>query len=248
MDTSKRERADVKTYKDLKIKLYADGASLGAMIELAQLDHVQGLTTNPTLMRQSGVTDYVSFAYDVLEAIPNKPISFEVFADTADEILRQARLIASWGKNVYVKIPVSMTDGSSCAPLVGKLAAEGVKLNVTALFTPTQVEVIAGNLNRDVPSIISVFAGRIADAGCDPMPLMAECREILADIPSAELLWASSRELFNIVQADEVGCHIITVTPDLLKKLPSIGKDLDEFSLDTVKMFFNDATAAGYRL
>lgn len=238
----------MKSYRDLKVKLYADGASLDAMVELAGVDHVQGLTTNPTLMRQSGVTDYAAFARDVLAAVPVKPISFEVFADTHDEILRQARLIASWGTNVYVKIPVSTTDGTSCAPLVGELAKDGVKLNITALFTPDQVKVIADNLDPAVPSIISVFAGRIADAGKDPMPIMAECKKILSGNQTSELLWASSRELYNIVQADEVGCHIITVTPDLLKKLPSIGKDLEEFSLDTVKMFFNDATAAGYRL
>lgn len=238
----------MKSYRDLKVKLYADGASLDAMVELAGVDHVQGLTTNPTLMRQSGVTDYAAFARDVLAAVPVKPISFEVFADTHDEILRQARLIASWGTNVYVKIPVSTTDGTSCAPLVGELAKDGVKLNITALFTPDQVKVIADNLDPAVPSIISVFAGRIADAGKDPMPIMAECKKILSGNQTSELLWASSRELYNIVQADEVGCHIITVTPDLLKKLPSIGKDLDEFSLDTVKMFFNDATAAGFQL
>jgi len=238
----------VNHHNNLRVKLYADGASLNAMVELAALDHVQGLTTNPTLMRQSGVTDYVAFARDVLDAIPTKPISFEVFADTPDEILRQARMIDSWGPNVYVKIPVSMTDGTSCAPLVKDLASDGVKLNVTALFTTEQVSRIAEALDHRVPSVISVFAGRIADAGRDPIPIMADCRRILADNPVAELLWASSRELYNIVQADEVGCHIITVTPDLLKKLPTLGKDLTEFSLDTVKMFFNDASAAGYRL
>lgn len=238
----------MKSYRELTVKLYADGASLDSMIELAAHDHVQGLTTNPTLMRQSGVTDYVAFAKDVLAAIPTKPISFEVFADTPAEMLRQARLIASWGTNVYVKIPVSTTDGTSCAPLVGELAADGVKLNVTALFTPAQVAAIAERLDPTVPSVISVFAGRIADAGVDPMPIMSECKELLSSNPSAELLWASSRELFNVIQANEVGCDIITVTPDLLKKLPSIGKDLDEFSLDTVKMFHGDAHSAGYKL
>jgi transaldolase len=233
---------------ELRIKIFADGADLASMIDLASKPHIRGLTTNPTLMRQSGISDYQAFAVDVLAAIPDKPISFEVFADTPDEMVRQAAVIASWGDNVYVKIPVTTTDGTSCAPVISQLAARGVKLNVTALMTPDQVRVVAEALSEGVPAVVSVFAGRIADTGRDPMPIMAECREILARLPEAELLWASPRELLNIVQADEVGCHIITVTPDLLKKLDGMGKDLTLFSVETVQMFHRDATEAGFRL
>jgi transaldolase len=233
---------------DLRIKIFADGADLPSMVRLAALEHIKGLTTNPTLMRQAGITDYKAFASDVLAAIPDKPISFEVFADEPVEMLRQARLIASWGENVYVKMPVTTTDGTSTEPMVRQLSMDGVKLNVTALMTPQQVADVAAALEPGVPAIISVFAGRVADTGRDPVPLMIECVDLLADLDAIELIWASPRELLNIFQADAIGCDIITVTPDLLKKLELVGKDLDEFSLETVQMFYRDATMAGFQL
>lgn len=233
---------------DLRIKIFADGADLPSMVGLARLPHIKGLTTNPTLMRQAGIADYKAFASDVLAAIPDKPISFEVFADEPVEMLRQARLIASWGENVYVKMPVTTTDGASTEALVRQLSMDGVKLNVTALMTPQQVSTVAAALEPGVPAIISVFAGRVADTGRDPVPLMTECVGLLADLEEIELIWASPRELLNIFQADAIGCDIITVTPDLLKKLDLVGKDLDEFSLETVQMFYRDATMAGFQL
>lgn len=233
---------------DLKIKLFADGANLDDMLRFYADPRIQGFTTNPTLMNKAGITDYAAFAQKVLEHITDRPISFEVFSDEFDEMDRQARLIASWGDNVYVKIPVTNTRGESSAPLVKKLSASGVKLNVTALFTPAQVQTITDALSADTPAIISVFAGRVADAGVDPMPIMAQALEIMKARPQAELLWASPREIYNVVQADAVGCHIITATSDVLAKLGKLGKDLDEFSLDTVKMFYNDALAAGFTL
>jgi transaldolase len=233
---------------DLRIKIFADGADLSSMLALAQLPHIKGLTTNPTLMRQAGIADYKAFAADVLAAIPDKPISFEVFADDHLEIVRQARMIASWADNVYVKVPVTTTDGSSSNPMISELAAEGVKLNVTAVMTPEQVESVASALQSDVPAIISVFAGRVADTGRDPVPLMSECVDLLKDHDNIELIWASPRELLNIFQADAIGCDIITVTSDLLKKLTGVGKDLEVFSLETVQMFHRDATAAGFQL
>jgi transaldolase len=233
---------------DLRIKIFADGADLQSMIALAALPHIKGLTTNPTLMRHAGVLDYKAFAGDVLAAIPTKPISFEVFADDHDEIVRQARMIASWADNVYVKVPVTTTDGSSSNPAISELSAEGVKLNVTALMTPHQVESVAAALQPGVPAIISVFAGRVADTGRDPVPLMQECVQLLEAHDDIELIWASPRELLNIFQADAIGCDIITVTPDLLKKLDGVGKDLDEFSLETVQMFHRDAATAGFQL
>jgi transaldolase len=233
---------------DLTIKIFADGADLASMVALAGQPHIQGLTTNPTLMRQAGISDYKAFAADVLAAIPDKPISFEVFADDTVEIVRQARLIASWGENVYVKIPVMTTNGESTNPVVTKLSAEGVKLNVTALMTPVQVQSVAEAIESGVPAIISVFAGRVADTGRDPVPLMTECVEVIDDHADIELIWASPRELLNIFQADAIGCDIITVTPDLLKKLELVGKDLGMFSLETVQMFHRDATAAGFEL
>jgi transaldolase len=233
---------------DLTIKIFADGADLASMVALAGQPHIQGLTTNPTLMRQAGIRDYKAFAADVLAAIPDKPISFEVFADDTVEIVRQARLIASWGENVYVKIPVMTTNGESTSPVVTKLSAEGVKLNVTALMTPVQVQYVAEAIESGVPAIISVFAGRVADTGRDPVPLMTECVEVLDDHNDIELIWASPRELLNIFQADAIGCDIITVTPDLLKKLELVGKDLGMFSLETVQMFHRDAIAAGFEL
>jgi transaldolase len=236
------------THTDLRIKIFADGADLSSMLALARLPHIKGLTTNPTLMRQAGVMDYKAFAADVLAAIPDKPISFEVFADDHAEIMRQARMIASWADNVYVKIPVTTTEGASCIPMISELSAEGVMLNVTALMTPQQVESVATSLQPGVPAIISVFAGRVADTGRDPVPLMRECVDILREHQDVELIWASPRELLNIVQADSIGCDIITVTSDLLKKLDLVGKDLDDFSLETVQMFHRDATAAGFQL
>jgi transaldolase len=231
----------------LKVKLYADGANADEIVRLAQNPLIQGFTTNPTLMRKAGVDDYETFARGILERIDNRPISFEVFGDDFPEMGQQARKLASWGPNVYVKIPVMNTRSEFSGPLIRELSSEGLKLNVTAVMTAEQVREVADAL-QDVPSVVSVFAGRIADTGRDPMPIMRKAREALAGRPSAELLWASPRELLNVIQADEVGCHIITATGDILAKLPGLGKDLDEFSLETVQMFFNDARAAGYLL
>jgi transaldolase len=238
----------MKTLDQLKVKIFADGADLEGILELYRHPLIKGFTTNPTLMRKSGITDYELFSRHVLEHITDRPISFEVFSDEFDEMERQARKIASWGKNVYVKIPVTNTRNESSAKLVQCLAEERIQLNVTALMSPRQVEVISEALKDHAPSYISVFAGRIADTGRDPLPLMQESVEIMAPYKNQELIWASPRELLNIFQADEIGCHIITVTHNLLKKLTLIGKDLDEFSLDTVKMFYEDAQKAGYRL
>jgi transaldolase len=234
--------------QDLNVKIFADGADLDAILALDANPRVQGFTTNPTLMWKAGLTDYEEFAKRLLEQITEKPISFEVFADEADEMRRQANKIARWGKNVYVKIPISTTDGESMAPLVRELSEGGVNVNVTALFTTAQVELITEAVKDGAPSYISVFAGRIADAGIDPMPIMARSVDIMVAAPRSELIWASPREVLNVVQADQVGCHIITVTHDLLKKLDSLGKDLDQFSLETVQMFHRDAVAAGFSL
>lgn len=231
-----------------RIKIFADGANLESMVRLASEDYICGLTTNPTLMRQSGVTEYREFALEVVRLIPDKPISFEVFADEPAEMLRQARIIADWGEHVYVKIPVTTTSGQSCSDVILQAASEGVKLNVTAITTPKQVSAVTEHLNPDIPAVISVFAGRIADTGRDPVPVMAECRRLLADFTLAELLWASPREILNVIQAEEVGCDIITVTPDLIRKFDLIGKDLDVYSLETVRMFHRDAILAGFSL
>jgi transaldolase len=232
-----------------KLKIFADGASLPAMQELAGNPRIAGFTTNPTLMRKAGVSDYRAFAQQVLASIKDKPISFEVFADDFAEMKRQAREIATWGGNVYVKIPITNTKRESATPLIRELTGVGVKLNVTALCTLEQVKETAAALRGGAPSVISVFAGRVADTGVDPVPLMREaltaCRAADENI---ELLWASPRELLNIVQAAEVGCDIITVTNDLLAKLPTLGKDLGQFSLETVQMFYRDAQAAGFQL
>jgi transaldolase len=232
----------------LKVKLFADGADKAGMLEMYRKPFVKGFTTNPTLMRKAGITDYRAFAREVLEAIPDRPISFEVFSDDFNEMERQAREIATWGENVYVKIPVSNTRREPAYDLVRSLSHEGVKVNVTAMMTLDQVRAVADAVRGGAPSCVSVFAGRIADTGVDPMPIMAESVRILADVPGAELIWASPRELLNVFQADAVGCHIITATNDILKKLDLIGKDLADYSLDTVKMFFNDATQAGFTL
>lgn len=233
---------------NLKIKLFADGADLAGIKEMYANPMIKGFTTNPTLMRKAGIQDYKAFAHQVLEAIPDRPISFEVFADEFDEMERQALEIASWGKNVSVKIPVTNTRKESAGPLIERLSKAGVALNVTALTTLEQVCDVTARLAPDVPAIISVFAGRIADTGRDPVPLMAEAVKIMRDKPKSELIWASPRELLNIFQADSVGCHIITATNDILKKLSLVGKDLDQYSLETVQMFYKDAQAAGYKI
>jgi transaldolase len=233
---------------DLKVKIFADGADRGSMVELYRNPFIKGFTTNPTLMRNAGITDYEAFARDILKAIPDRPISLEVFSDDFAEMENQARRIASWGENVYVKIPVTNTQGESAIPLVRTLAKSGVKQNVTALMTLAQVRDVAVALGSGPAACVSVFAGRVADTGRDPVPLMAAAVELLRMYPQLELIWASPRELLNIMHADQVGCHIITVTPDVLKKLSLVGKDLDEYSLDTVKMFRNDAIKAGFQL
>jgi transaldolase len=232
----------------LSVKIFADGADLDGILALAQDERIAGFTTNPTLMWKAGLTDYQDFAQRLLERITTHPISFEVFADDADEMRRQAQLIASWGDNVYVKIPVTTTTGESMAPLVRELSESGVKVNVTALFTTAQVELITAAVKDGAPSYISVFAGRIADAGVDPLPIMARAIDLMVEAPRSVLIWASPREILNIVQADQIGCHIITVTHELLAKVSSIGKDLDQFSLETVQMFHRDAVSAGFTL
>jgi transaldolase len=238
----------MKSVADLRVKIFADGADKVGMIEMAAKPFIKGLTTNPTLMRKAGITDYESFALDVLSAIPDKPISFEVFSDDFAEMEKQAIRISGWAENVNVKIPVTNTKREPGYPLIKKLSKRGIKLNVTALMTLEQVREVAASLDPAVPSFISVFAGRIADTGRDPVPHMAAAVELIKDLPQAELIWASPRELLNIFQADSIGCHIITVTNDVLKKLDLVGKNLAEYSLDTVKMFYNDAISAGYSI
>jgi transaldolase len=233
---------------NLKIAIYADGADVRDMVAARDAGLVKGFTTNPTLMRKVGITDYETFAKEALGATGGMPISFEVFADDFDEMERQAKLIATWGDSVFVKIPITNTKGESAIPLIRRLSAAGVKLNITAILTLQQVREVVDAIDANTPAIVSVFAGRIADTGRDPVPLMREAAEICSAKPKAELLWASPRELLNIFQAEEVGCRIITVTSDILKKLSMVGKSLDELSLDTVKMFYNDATAAGFKL
>ncbi len=233
---------------DLAVKIFADGADLDAILALAQDRRISGFTTNPTLMWKAGLTDYADFAGRLLERITGHPISFEVFADDAEEMRRQAHRIAGWGPNVYVKIPVSTTSGESMAPLVRELSESGVQVNVTALFTTAQVELITEAVKDGAASYISVFAGRIADAGIDPVPIMQRAVDIMVQAPRAELIWASPREILNVVQADQIGCHVITMTNDLLGKLDTLGKDLSQFSLETVQMFRRDAVAAGFTL
>lgn len=232
----------------LKVKLFADGADLKGMREMAANPLIKGFTTNPTLMRKAGVADYAAFARDVLQIIPDRPVSFEVFADDFDEMEVQAHEIASWGRNVNVKIPVTNTRREFCGPLVERLCKAGVQVNVTALLTLDQVKRVTERLAPETAAIVSVFAGRIADTGRDPVPLMAEAVRVLKAKPKAELIWASPRELLNIFQADAIGCHIITATNDILKKLSLVGKDLDRYSLETVEMFYRDAKAAGYTI
>lgn len=233
---------------DLKVKIFADGADKAGMLEMASKSFVKGLTTNPTLMKKAGIVDYKAFALEILSEIKEKPISFEVFSDDFDEMEKQALEIASWGDNVYVKLPITNTKGEPIYNLISKLANKKVKLNVTAIMTLEQVKNVVNNLNPSVPSYVSVFAGRIADTGRDPLPLMIDCVNALKANPLAELIWASPRELFNIFQADQIGCQVITVTNDVLKKLDLVGKDLNDYSLDTVKMFYNDAKSAGFSI
>ena len=231
-----------------RIKVFADGADLEDMVRAYRSGAVHGFTTNPTLMRKAGVSDYESFARKVLGEIVDLPISFEVFSDLLDEMVRQARLIASWGSNVYVKIPITNTGGEPTKGIIRSLSGEGIRLNVTAITTLDQVASVTESLSEATPAIVSVFAGRIADTGLDPVPIMQEALQILRARPRAELLWASPREVLNVVQADAIGCHIITITNDLLKKIPILGTDLADMSLQTVKMFHDDAKAAGYHL
>jgi transaldolase len=238
----------MKKVEDLKVQIFADGADKAGMLEMYAKPYVKGLTTNPTLMKKAGITDYRAFCKDILTHIKDKPLSFEVFSDDFAEMERQAMEIASWGSNVYVKIPVTNTQQETCYALVKKLGVKQVKMNVTAIMTLTQVRDVVAALNPTVPSYVSVFAGRIADTGLDPVPLMAAAVEMLKVAPAAELIWASPRELLNIFQADDIGCQVITVTNDIIKKLSLVGYDLDTYSLDTVKMFYSDAVAAGFKL
>lgn len=238
----------MKKIEQLKVKIFADGADKAGMLEMYEKPYVKGLTTNPTLMKKAGITDYRAFCKDILTSIKDKPLSFEVFSDDFSEMERQALEIASWGENVYVKIPITNTKQVACYKLVKRLAAKKVKLNVTALMTLDQVKNVVASLEPNIPSYVSVFAGRVADTGYDPLPMMAKAVDILKAAPASELIWASPRELLNIFQADDIGCHVITVTNDILKKLSLVGYDLDQYSLDTVKMFYKDAVDAGFKL
>jgi transaldolase len=232
----------------LKVKIFADGADFDGIMKMYANPMIKGFTTNPTLMRKAGIADYESFARKLLAAVPDRPVSLEVFADDFPEMIRQAKAIASWGPNVNVKIPVMNTKREFAGPVIRELSAAGVTVNVTAIMTPTQVREVADCLAAATPAIVSVFAGRVADTGVDPVPLMSECVSILKSKPKAELIWASPRELLNVFQADAVGCHIITVTNDVLAKLALVGKNLDDYSLETVEMFRKDAVAAGYTI
>lgn len=232
-----------------RIKIYADGADRNSILQMRSDPKIQGFTTNPSLMKQAGVKDYTEFCRELLKEVTDKPISFEVFDDDFPEMLRQARVIASWGKNVYVKIPITNSRGESSMPVIRELSHQGVNLNVTAIFTMKQVEETAKAVKGGAPSIISIFAGRISDAGYDAGAMVKQAVELSRTIePKAEVLWASSREIFNLIDAEQAGCHIITLSPDLLKKMSSFGKDLDQFSLETVQMFKRDAESAGFKL
>lgn len=238
----------MKQVADLQVKIFGDGADLAGMLALYRQPFIKGFTTNPTLMQKAGIRDYRGFAQEVLSAIPDRPMSFEVFSDDFADMERQAREIATWGEHVYVKIPVTNTRSEPAYGLIRRLSESGIKLNVTAILTLEQVREVSAALGGRTPAVISVFAGRIADTGRDPVPLMRAAVELLAPHPNQELLWASPRELLNIFQGDAIGCHIITATNDVLNKLPLVGKDLTAYSLDTVKMFHDDARAAGYNL
>jgi transaldolase len=232
----------------LKIKIFADGAEKASIVELSKHPQISGFTTNPTLMRQAGISNYEAFCRDIINTVPDRPFSFEVFADDFDEMERQAMKIAEWGEHVYVKIPITNTKGESCGDLVEKLACRGLKLNVTALMTLQQVEAIVPRLEGTPSSYVSVFAGRIADTGIDPVPVMRDCVQALSVNPALELIWASPRELLNIFQADQIGCQVITVTHSVINKLGLVGKNLDEYSLETVKMFYSDGDKAGFSI
>ena len=234
--------------ESLKVKLFADGADLVGMIEMSQKPYISGLTTNPTLMKKAGVTNYTKFAKEILKEVQVKPISFEVFSDEIEEMKVQGEKIASWGDNVYVKVPITNTRGESTESAIKFLAANGVKVNVTAVMTNNQVKKISQVLNPDYESCVSVFAGRIADTGRDPLPIMKESLMTLSKNPKTELIWASPRELLNVIQANDIGCHIITATNEILKKIELLGKNLEEYSLETVKMFYEDGKSAGYLL
>lgn len=238
----------MKSLSELKVKLFADGAVKSDMIEMYRNPLIKGFTTNPTLMRKAGINDYKAFALDILDAIPDKPISFEVFSDELDEMKRQALLIREWGENVFVKIPITNTRAESTVELIHELSQAGVKLNITAMMTFKQVVDVSNALAVEAPAFISVFAGRIADTGRDPLPIMTAAVELLKIRPCQELIWASPRELLNVFQADDIGCHIITATVDILRKLNLTGKDLTDYSLETVRMFREDAIKAGYML
>lgn len=225
-----------------------DGANLDQIVEGAKRQEIKGFTTNPTLMRKAGIDDYAAFAQEVIAKVPDKPVSFEVFSDDLENMEREARIINGWGGNTFIKVPITNSKGETTVPLIKKLSAEGFSLNVTAVFTPTQVEDIRGNVSDSARTIISVFAGRIADTGVDPVPLMKEALNLIKDRPTIELLWASPREVLNIYQAEQCGCHIITATQDVLSKISLKGKNLEEFSRETVQMFYNDAKLAGYKL
>ena len=239
---------DVADVNDLRVKLFADGAELEVIRKMAANPLIKGFTTNPTLMRKAGVIDYSAFARSVLLAIDDRPISFEVFADDFGAMIAQGREIASWGKNVNVKIPVTNTAGNFAGKVIRTLAAEGIVLNITAIMTIEQILAVAEALHPDVPAIVSVFAGRIADTGVDPVPHMQRCKEVLAKRPKAELLWASPREVLNVFQADEIGCDVITATNDIIAKLALVGKDLTGYSRETVQMFYRDALASRYTI
>src|SRR6516164_9882693 len=238
----------MKTVSDLKVAIFADGAEKAGMLQMYAKPYIKGFTTNPTLMRKAGIRDYERFARDILQEIPDRPISFEVFADDFSVMARQARKIASWGENIRVKIPITNTRRESALPLCERLTQEGILLNITAVFTLEQVQAVVDAVKGGAPAYVSVFAGRIADTGVDPVPVMAEAVRRLAVAPNTELIWASPRELLNIFQADAIGCHVITVTNDILKKLALVGKDLGDYSLETVKMFYEDGKAAGFAL
>jgi len=238
----------IKRAKDLRVKIFADGADKNGILEMYKKDYIKGFTTNPTLMRKAGISDYKKFALEILDIIKDRPFSFEVFADDFPNMERQALEINKWGKNVYVKIPVTNTNKESCCTLMKSLSKKGVKLNITAMMTLQQTKDVA-EATKECPScFVSIFAGRVADTAIDPVPMMKQALEILKPYKNQELLWASPRELLNIYQADEIGCHIITVTNDVLKKLDLVGKNLDEYSLETVKMFYTDAEKSGYKL
>lgn len=235
-------------FSSLKVKLFADGADLASMIDMASKPFISGLTTNPTLMKKAGITNYEKFAKEVLKEIKSKPISFEVFSDELEEMKVQAEKIASWGSNIFVKIPITNTRGEPTTPVIKYLADNGIKVNVTALMTCNQVANIVEALNPRTESFVSIFAGRIADTGRDPIPILRDCLKMLSKNINSELIWASPRELLNVFQANEIGCHIITATNDILNKIPLIGYELDDYSLDTVKMFHSDAAAAGFKV